>query len=92
MKNHVYDIGSRRELLVDDFFAERLVEGACLQLHHPIPREAVLVTDKPWEGCMGGFPTVTETDSGFRLYYRGCQIDLDNYNGTNHRRPVTMCR
>ncbi|MCY2990127.1 MAG: hypothetical protein NTY19_19975 [Planctomycetota bacterium] len=42
------DIGSRRELLVDDFLLDRR-EGVELRLHAPTPREVVLVCDAPWE-------------------------------------------
>lgn len=87
----VCEIGSRRELLLDDFLVMRLGGGAQWRLHHPVPREAVLAMDKPWEGCMGGFPTVIEGDGRFRLYYRGVQIDLNNFNGINASRPPTMC-
>ena len=87
----VCHIGSRREVMADDFLVARLGEGARLCLHHPVPREAVLVTDKPWEGCMGGFPTVIEEAGRFRLYYRGWQIDLNHFDGGNAARPPTMC-
>jgi hypothetical protein len=52
----IIDIGSRRELLVDDFLVERFSGAAQLRLHPPAPREAVFVIDKPWEGCMGATP------------------------------------
>ncbi len=51
-------IGSRRELMVDDFLLERLEGGAHLRLHSPTPREAILHTDQPWEGNMCGYLTV----------------------------------
>ena len=35
------DIGSRRELFVDDFMIERLAGKAELRLHQPTPREVV---------------------------------------------------
>ena len=45
------DIGSRMELMVDDYLIARMSGGAELRLHRPIPREVVLVTDEAWEGC-----------------------------------------
>ena len=43
-------VGSRLELFVDDFIVGELRGKAERRLHHPVPREIVLVTDKPWEG------------------------------------------
>ena len=48
------DIGSRRELFIDDLLIDRMT-GARLELHHPIPREVVLVHDQPWEGSGCGY-------------------------------------
>ena len=87
----VCHVDSRRELFVDDFLIAHVKGGAQLRLHSPMRREPVLVTDSPWEGCMGGFPTVTSGGRGFRLYYRGWQIDLNNFDGASASRPPTMC-
>ena len=43
------DIGSRLELMVDDHLIESM-DGVRLELHHPVPREVVLIHDAPWEG------------------------------------------
>lgn len=41
-------------------------------LHPPVPREIVLVMDRPWEGKMSGYGTVMRDAEGkVRLYYRG---------------------
>lgn len=47
------------------------MEGARLELHHPVDRESVLYFDKPWEGRYCGYGTVLMVDGGYRLYYRG---------------------
>jgi hypothetical protein len=83
------DIGSRRELLLDDYLIERFSRGAGLRLHSPVPREAVLVTDQPWEGSMGGYPTVVAENGRFRMYYRGWEMDLAKHNSL--ARPPTIC-
>ena len=41
------DIGSRLELMVDDYLIARLSGGAQRRLNKPIPQEAALVTDQP---------------------------------------------
>jgi hypothetical protein len=67
-------LGSRRELLVDDFLIDRL-EGVALTLHKPEAREVVLTCDAPWEGNTSGYFTVFEDEGRFRMYYRGWHFD-----------------
>ena len=64
------NIGSRLELMVDDYLIERMSGGAALRLHHPTPQEAALVTDKPWEGNMCGYVTVFQDGKRYRMYYK----------------------
>jgi len=72
----VIAIGSRRELFVDDFLIARLVGGAKQRLHHPTPREVVMVWDQPWEGNTSGYPNVFKDGELYRMYYRAwaCSI------------------
>jgi hypothetical protein len=65
------DIGSRRELFVDDYLIERLTGHAQLRLHRPTPREVVLVCDRPWEGNGCNYMTVFQDGERYRMYYRG---------------------
>ncbi|MFM8618130.1 MAG: hypothetical protein ACKOE8_05320, partial [Opitutaceae bacterium] len=51
-------LGTRRELFVDDALIARLSGGARSRLHHPEPREIVLVHDAPWEGSGSGYHSV----------------------------------
>ena len=44
------NIGSRRELFTDTALIQRIDGQLELRLHHPIPREIVMVHDEPWEG------------------------------------------
>ena len=67
---NVLEIGSRRELFVDDFLIERL-DGARRVLHHPTPREVSLVRDQPWEGNVSGYTTLFQDGDLYRMYYRG---------------------
>jgi len=66
-----YDMGSKLELLVDDFLIDSMSRDASLKLHSPQPREAALVFDQPWEGNSSGYVTVFRDHSYFRMYYRG---------------------
>jgi len=76
------DIGSDRELFVDDHVIDTIGGDARLELQQPEPREVALVVDAPWEGNRSGCYTVfrDEDSSGgdiCRMYYRGSGYDLD---------------
>ena len=68
------DIGSRLELFVDSFMVDGLAGSAERRLHHPVPREAVLYFDKPWEGASSAYVTVMQDADRIRLYYRGSDL------------------
>ena len=67
-------LGSRRELLVDDFLIQSL-DRASLTLHKPEPRDVVIVCDAPWEGNVSAYYTLFADDGLFRMYYRGAHVD-----------------
>jgi hypothetical protein len=69
------DIGSRLELLVDDYVIESIDGEAGLRLHKPTPHEVVLVTDKPWEGNTCAYYTIFQDGDLYRMYYRGSHFD-----------------
>lgn len=79
----VIDIGSRRELFLDDFLIERLA-GVALLLQQPVPGDVVLACDAPWEGRHCGYFTLFPDGGRFRLYYRG-------WDYTEKRDPRTCC-
>ena len=66
----VINIGSQRELFVDDFLVERLVGKAELRLHHPNPQNIVLETNEGWEGNGTNYVTVFQDGNKYRMYYR----------------------
>ncbi|MCD6359374.1 MAG: hypothetical protein J7M38_00835 [Armatimonadetes bacterium] len=65
------NIGSRLELLVDDYLIEATSGDLNLRLHHPVRREIVLYTDRPWEGNASAFCSVFKDGDLYRMYYRG---------------------
>ncbi|HOX37817.1 MAG TPA: hypothetical protein PL033_07495 [Candidatus Brocadiia bacterium] len=65
------NIGSRLELMVDDFLIERMSGDARLQLHRPERREIVFKTDAPWEGNACAYQSVFQDGGVFRMYYHG---------------------
>ncbi len=68
------DIGSRRELFVDDFLVERMHDAA-LRLHTPAPADVALVCDAPWEGNTSAYFAFLRDGDRFRAYYRGSHYD-----------------
>ena len=71
------DIGSRLELFVDNFLIDAM-DRVQLRLHHPVPREVVLVLDRLWEGITSGYPSTVFRDGNiYRMYYRGTDWDFD---------------
>ena len=86
-------IGSRRELFVDELLIESLEGSAKLQLQRPKPGEVVLTTDKPWEGNTSAYFTMFEDldakgEKLFRMYYRGSHYDEVTKKGTH---PEVTC-
>ena len=74
----VVDIGSRRELLVDDHLIAALGRDAALRLHRPVPQEIALELDEPWEGNASGYYTVFQDGGTYRMYYRGWHFSHDS--------------
>ena len=64
------NIGSRRELFVDQYVIEQL-DGVRLELHRPIRREIVFRTDAPWEGNGSAYQSIFHDGDIYRMYYRG---------------------
>lgn len=74
-------LGTRRELFVDDQLIARLTGGATLRLHSPTPREISFVHDRPWEGNMsGGYCTVFQDGDIYRMYCHAWQVELQSTN------------
>ncbi len=67
-KEGAVDIGSRLELMVDDYLIDRMT-GARLVLHQPTMREVAIVHNAPWEGNNCGYHTVFRDDDRYRMYY-----------------------
>ena len=63
------DIGSRLELLVDDYLIAGMTGDARRKLHHPAPQEVSLRTDQPWEGNSVFWVTVIRDGEIYRMYY-----------------------
>ncbi len=65
------NIGSRLELMVDDYLIEKMSDSTELRLHRPVRREVIMKFDCPWEGNACGYFTVIQDGDLYRMYYRG---------------------
>ncbi|HRE05792.1 MAG TPA: hypothetical protein PKX00_09300 [Opitutaceae bacterium] len=82
------NIGSRRELFVDQALVERLSGKAELRLHRPVPREISLVHDALWEGSGSGYHSVFQDGDKYRMYYKAWDIALPHQADTERSKQV----
>jgi hypothetical protein len=85
------DIGSRRELFVDDLLIERCTGKATLELHHPQPQELALVHDAPWEGTGSGYHSVFQDNSLYRMYYKAWHLAVSPGRVKTDTHPLYCC-
>ncbi len=62
------NVGSQRELFIDDFLIESL-QNVRLELQHPQPQEIVMVCDQPWEGNTCIYFRIISDNGKFRMWY-----------------------
>ena len=87
----VIDIGSRRELFVDETLIERISGHAQQRMHHPIPREVALVHDEPWEGTGSGYHSVFQDGEVYRMYYKAWHLEVSEGKLDTGRHPLFCC-
>ncbi|HEY6170507.1 MAG TPA: hypothetical protein VI454_20910 [Verrucomicrobiae bacterium] len=90
-KSFAIDIGTRRELFVDDLLIERLAGKAELRLHHPEPREIALTHDAPWEGSGSGYHSVFQDGKLYRMYYKAWHLDVSKGRVKTDSHPLFCC-
>ena len=88
----VLEIGSRRELFVDDCLIDSLTGTAERRLHHPTPREVVFSSGldiNPWEFSSCNFEMIQE-EGRIRLLYTGVPAEGQEENLDEEYRRI--CR
>ncbi|MFO1484264.1 MAG: hypothetical protein U1F71_12975 [Verrucomicrobiaceae bacterium] len=85
------DIGSRRELFVDDFLIGKLGGKAEQLLHHPEIREIVIKHDMPWEGSGSGYHSVFKDGDKYRMYYKSWQLTVTDGKVNTGEHPLFTC-
>src|SRR5690606_5287684 len=48
--------------------------AAQLRLHQPVPREIMMVFDRPWAGASSAFHSIFQDGDVYRMYYRGSHV------------------
>lgn len=85
------DIGSRRELFIDDALIQRLTGSAGQRMHRPTPQQVVLVHDEPWEGTGCGYHSVFQDGDLFRMYYKAWHLEVSQGKLDTLRHPLFCC-
>jgi hypothetical protein len=89
------DLGTRRELFLDDFLVEKLSGKAERRLHHPVPQNLCLTFDEPWEGNVSGsYASVFPDGARYRMYYTTYQTDPvseSNHGKVTPPHPLYTC-
>jgi hypothetical protein len=70
----MYDIGSRKQLFIDERFL-RDVENVALVVNPPTGQEIVLESERPWEAYRVFFSSILDTGDGYRMYYTDMAFD-----------------
>ena len=78
------ELGTRRELFVDDYLIETM-RGVQLCLHAPVAQEVALTFDAPWEGNTSGYVTIFRDGTICRMYYRGSGFDPETKKYSKER-------
>lgn len=84
------DIGSQRELFVEETLIDRFVGQAMLRLHHPVPQKVVLKHDAPWEGSGSVYHSIFKDGDLYRMYYAAGQLSVTP-NGVNASKHSQFC-
>lgn len=79
-------IGDSLQLIADTTLVDRL-EGARLELGHPVEREIVLRSDQPWEGRAFFISSIFQQDGIYHMLYRGHNTD----SGDESIRSLYLC-
>ncbi len=89
--DQVIDIGSRRELFIDNEWIEHLSGKAQQRMHRPTPREVALVHDEPWEGTGCGYHSVFKDGDLYRMYYKAWHLEVTQGKLDTGRHPLFCC-
>jgi hypothetical protein len=87
----IVEVGTRRELFLDDYLIREIRGGARKQLHHPQPQDIAIVHDAPWEGSGTGYHSVFRDGDIYRMYYKAWQLDVQDGKVLTNAHPLFTC-
>ncbi|MFN0080045.1 MAG: hypothetical protein ACKVY0_26565 [Prosthecobacter sp.] len=85
------NIGSRRDLFVDDVLIDKLTGKAEQRLHHPQPQEIAITHDMPWEGSGSGYHSIFRDGDKYRMYYKAWQLTVTDGKVNTGEHPLFCC-
>lgn len=85
------DLGSRRELFVDEYLIGELRGDARRVMHHPEPKEIAILHDAPWEGSGTGYHSIFKDGDRYRMYYKAWQLDVKDGKVNTGTHPLFTC-
>ena len=85
------DIGSHRELFVDDHLIGNLSGQATQRLHQPQIQEIVMTHDAPWEGSGSGYHSIFRDGDLYRMYYKSWQLTVTPEGRVNTSEHPLFC-
>ncbi len=80
----VVNLGSNRELFVDDKMIEKM-DNAEIRLNRPDEKDIVFVLDREHEGNVSCYFTIMKDGDKYRMYYNGSHYNLWNLIGANRK-------
>ena len=87
----VTDIGTRRELFVEDTLIESVSGKARLELHHPEAREIAIEHDAAWEGTGSGYHSIFRDGDLYRMYYKAWHLEVKDGKVNTGTHPLFCC-
>lgn len=87
----VTDIGTHRELFVEDTLIETISGNARLELHHPEAREIALEHDAAWEGTGSGYHSIFRDGDIYRMYYKAWHLEVGEGRVNTGTHPLFCC-
>jgi len=87
----VTDIGTRREIFVEDTLIESVSGKARLELHHPEAREIALEHDAAWEGTGSGYHSIFRDGDIYRMYYKAWHLEVKDGKVNTGTHPLFCC-
>lgn len=85
------DIGGYRQLFVDDYLIDRLIDKAGKKMNAPVAREIVIEHDAPWEGSYCNNHSIFKDGDLYRMYYAGVHYNVQEGKVIDNEHGFYLC-